>query len=148
MPLPKKSPDTPSYSTNANKSAIGSQFQNVPIPLHRHNGSDSPRINYNDITDTPTIPTSVVFGGTVGASGTGTLPAGWTVAYNSPNYTITHNLGYSNYAVVATSYGNVGASAAFVTGLNTSTTYFNIEWQNSSSAIVQTNFTFFLTKIA
>lgn len=82
-----------------NKTAKLSQFGITPVPYHTHNGIDSPKLNIiSSFSGTTTYAgslnadASVVF-----------LPSGWTATVGTGgglgSYTITHNLGTTNYAV-------------------------------------------------
>lgn len=78
-----------------------SQFGVIPVPVHFHNGIDSPVIK-SPITS---------FVGYIGSDGSpgDIFPKGWKVVYTNiggtqPNYTIIHNLGNPNYSIFFTSY--------------------------------------------
>jgi hypothetical protein len=49
----------PKYPSQNSPSAIAAQFSVTPTTNHRHTGLDSPKVNYTDILNTPTIPTTV-----------------------------------------------------------------------------------------
>lgn len=116
--MQKKSPEQ-NYPTPVDPAAIGAQFGLTPTNTHRHTGNpmDGVRISAGDIAgltafvqalipavvSTPT--SSAIYSGYVVSGGTaGTpFPSGWTVSnLGTGAYQITHNLGTTNYIVVAT----------------------------------------------
>ncbi len=67
---------------------------------------------YEDAVEGPTVSQALPYmgfvQGSLGASVTGTLPNGWSVAHTGTGlFTITHNLGHTDYALVATTNSNV-----------------------------------------
>ena len=77
---------------------------------HKHNGTDAPRVSYDDLLNKP----SKTFAGKVFSSGTTwTLPAGWTSARISLGYyRITHNLNSSTYSAIVNVAGNATRGVA------------------------------------
>ena len=72
--------------------------------MHLHTGSDGSQ----KITTPTTTSTQVAFVGNVNSNGTAStpFPTGWSSSRITTGiYTITHNLGSTNYAVVATAIG-------------------------------------------
>lgn len=82
-----------------------SQFGVSAVQHHTHNSVDSPKISYTNLTNTP----QTTFAGSINTSGSASfLPSGWSsVRTGTGVYKITHNLGTSNYAVAATSLGQI-----------------------------------------
>lgn len=83
------------------QAAQRSQFGVTPVPVHFHNGVDSPVIK-SPITS---------YVGYIGSDGsTGAIfPKGWQLVFTNvggiqPIYTIIHNLGNANYSIFFTSY--------------------------------------------
>jgi len=74
------------------------------VPVHRHNGIDTVQIEYQDILNRP----GELYGGKVNDNGDAIyLPAGWTsTRTGTGEYTVTHNLGTTAYAVLLTGIGN------------------------------------------
>ena len=77
-----------------------SQFSVSAVPQHKHTGaSDGSQISYSSLKGVPQI-----YAGYLSSGVAVFLPAGWTSVKNGAgNYTVTHNLGTTRYAVVATS---------------------------------------------
>lgn len=76
-------------------------FGTSVIPQHRHNGNDSPKIRYSDLTG---VPVAKIYGGAVSDSGVALtpFPKGWSVSRSSTGlYNVTHNLNTTNYVVIA-----------------------------------------------
>ena len=77
---------------------------------HRHTGTDSPKVSYLDLTNVPapTIP-QTYYTGVVTSNAAGTpFPTGWTVVNGSTGeYTITHNLGTTDYTVSALAHASL-----------------------------------------
>lgn len=104
---------------NSQQAGINPLFGGFNVPSHTHNGIDSPLIKSNSLG-------SVVYGGLATTAGTATsLPAGWSIAGGvAGQCTITHNLGTTAYAVVATvlpqntitivNIDSVGANSFFI----------------------------------
>lgn len=107
------------------------------VPYHIHNNLDSPQLSFIGLSDVPSSfsgqagrvlkvnptgtgiifsSTGISYGGVVLSGGTaGTpFPAGWSVAHTGTgDYTITHNLGTTNYTFVGTLFANTGAIITF-----------------------------------
>lgn len=94
------------------------QFGVSSVQHHTHNNTDSPKISYKNLSNTPNI---TVYTGLVSAAGgVGIIfPLGWTVARTNTNpylYKITHNLNLTNlnYTVLASiTTDQAGDSTAF-----------------------------------
>lgn len=124
---------------------------------HTHDNINSPKFPFTNLSDVPdnysgAAGKSVVvnsggtglifaspggaFGGTVNANGTaGTpFPSGWSVAHTGTGaYTVTHNLGTTNYVVVITLNGSLTVSVVNLQSkLNNS---FKFTWYNQTSSI-------------
>lgn len=94
----------------------------------------------------PTFQTSVSsFGGIVNTDGTAStpFPSGWSITYNAVgSYTITHNLGTTNYVVTGSIIS--GGKDLLVTGIVANS--FDILTVNNSNTAVDSKFTFILLK--
>lgn len=111
------------------------QFAVSQTPYHTHNGSDSQRVKFIALTDTPasyhgqagkvatvnstesglifSSNTTNIYGGSVQSSGSpGTVfPAGWSSSrFATGQYLITHTLGTANFVIVT----QLGPAAGFV----------------------------------
>ena len=73
------------------------QFGVSSVQHHTHNNTDSPKISYKNLTNTP-----MIFAGVINSDGTNSvIPNQWTSAeIDTGVYKITHNLGTTSYAAV------------------------------------------------
>lgn len=94
---------TNSGRVSAQNDATVGQFNFVKTGFHRHTGADAPRINYNDLINTPT--TSSILSGNINSDGSVVyLPSGWTCTKGGTGaYQISHTIGSTNYVPVACS---------------------------------------------
>lgn len=101
---------------------------------------------YNPVADTWTsLGADTVYGGVVASNGTaGTpFPSGWTSQATATGiYVITHNLGHSNYAVVAWAYST---AVRAVNLSNKGTTAFTVTVKDSGGTDTANAFEFILT---
>lgn len=124
-----KNETTQLISNMIDANAKKAQYDVTRIPYHIHNNLDAPQIPFIGLSDTPytysgqagktlivnPLGTGLIFAkassgypGYVNAAGTaGTpFPAGWSVTSTGTGaYTVTHNLGTTNYTVVLTAAG-------------------------------------------
>lgn len=94
-------------------------FGQNAAPYHTHNGIDSPLL-----VSTPNSSSGTIYAGSLNSDATVVfLPSGWTAVVGSGGsvgkYTVTHNLGTSNYAIVVTA--TAGFNYGAVTSVGTST---------------------------
>lgn len=149
----------------AQKEALYATSNNT---YHTHNNIDSPILPLTSIGGFPTsyvgqagnalvvnssgtgisfIHQSTVYGGVVLSGGTaGTpFPTGWTVAHTGTgDYTITHNLGTTNYTFTGTLFANTGAIITFNTQ-NTNT--LEVLVKDLSGNLTDRTFSFIVVKI-
>ncbi len=86
------------------------------------------------------------FGGNVDITASSAqLPTGWIVGLAGHVYTVTHNLGTSSYAVVATAIGTTANIMAEAISRNNNT--FTIQWGTVASVTGDTAWSFTLTLI-
>ena len=137
----KKKSDAIQYPQPTSPSAVAAQFGVVPISAHAHTGADAQQIDYSNVLNTPSVVT--IYGGVINSGGaSGTLPSGWSVSkVGTGDYLVTHNLGYTTYVVVPTTYTYTTSMAG-----QTSTT-FEIYVTNLSGTAVDANVNFILLKI-
>ena len=95
------SQDRQEVATMIKQAGNRSQFGVTPVPVHFHNGVDSPVIK-------SPITSYVGYVGSDGSPGV-IFPKGWSIIFTNvggvqPNYTIIHNLGNPNYSIFFTSY--------------------------------------------
>lgn len=84
---------------------LGTRYGVSTVPNTASTGADSPRVNYKDLVNKPTGTSSPLYSGYVVSGGTAgaPFPSGWTVtSLGTGAYQVTHNLGTTNYIVVAT----------------------------------------------
>lgn len=131
------------------KAQTASAFMTTLVPFHTHNGVDSSKIKYKDLIGLPTQ--NSTYGGSVsGASGAAImLPTGWTSAKINPgSYTVTHNLGVTNYVVVANPLStNPIADSCYATVQEPmDPTMFTVQFTNDtgSTTAINTDFNFVL----
>ena len=153
------------------QNATANQFAVSDTPFHTHNGSDSQSLKFTKMFDVPssyyqhggdvvkvnssetalefgavTIP--LVYGGVIAANGTATvISTGWTSStFGAGEYTITHNLGTTNYSVVVSPLtdSGVGYSMAIYAYDATTVTVFAYD---STNTLHDHAFTFILTVI-
>jgi len=111
-----------------------SQFGVAQVPFHTHNGIDSPVIKTPSYQFIGTVATEV--------GGFGPFsPPKWSILIHVVGgktvYTITHNLGTSNYVVLVTPINN-----PFVATVSISTNSFDVEWFDFTSTNVLVDFMF------
>lgn len=108
------------------------------LKLHKHLGYDN-----SQILPTASLPS---YGGRVTSTAGGILPTGWTVSVNATThvYTVTHNLGTTNYSLIAFAYG-AALPLIFLT-YNSNT--FTAEFDNSSGTAFATDWNFILRVIS
>jgi len=89
------------------------------------------------------IGVDTVYGGRVTSNASGTpFPTGWSLSHGSTGfYTITHNLGHSNYVVAVTLLTNPGRANIS----SDSTTSFTVRTQNASGSDADFDFYFVVT---
>lgn len=112
------------------------------IQLHEHNGLQATRINASDLFGS-TSSSSTTYAGYVAAAGTAVnLPSGWTSTKTGTGaYTVTHNLGTTGYALVATSAGGAfGVCAVYAINAND----FHLSIVSTAASFQDTDFTFVL----
>lgn len=122
-----------------------SQFGQPKVPYHTHNNIDSPQLDYNLLKNLPTTSTSTVpiYSGQVSSNAAGSFfPAGWTLNHaGTGSYTLTHNLGDTNYAIVVTS-----VSSNIYVAVTLGTNSVDIEtFDASSGSNTNADFVFILT---
>lgn len=144
--MKKSSNPLPKYTSQASPGAIGAQFQPVPTPVHFHDGMNTPKISYNNLTDLPAAVTTNSYGCSINSDGTGTLPTGWSSALATGDYTITHNLGTTSYGVAITMNGDTQVAAPHWTK-STNTFVVNF-WPNSGGSGASENFDVLFTLIS
>ena len=111
------------------QNATANQFAVSDTPFHTHNGADSQRFSFKNLSDVPnsyyqkagfavtvnSTETGLEFdkvnsgyAGYVNSDGTaGHLPSGWSSSTTGTGqYTVTHNLGTANYSAIAMSYAS------------------------------------------
>lgn len=110
-------------------------FGTSTVPLHIHNGIDSPKILRQNLPQTTFIGHVLSTGGFSGFS-----PAGWTATKTSTGvYTITHTMNTKNYSVIAMSCQ--GGITIPVYLLDNATANFIIKFYNLSGVLTNTEFT-------
>lgn len=105
---------------------------------HTHIGSDmSQKLNIK-----------IVYGGFVDLNASAaTLPGSWMVSVSAGNvYTITHNLGVTNYTVIAIAI-NSNSITSFHPFLVRNASTFTVEFDNASAVAGKTDWTFSLILI-
>lgn len=77
-------------------------------PFHYHNGIDAPRIPQSSVIG------GKVYAGQVNSAGAAIfLPPGWSCGGSGGNYTVTHHLNTTKYAVSAIKIGASGSISIF-----------------------------------
>jgi len=108
---------------------LGNRFEN-PV--------EGPTVNQ-------TVPYAGTVAGTLGASVTGTLPAGWAVNQASTGiFTVTHNLGHTDYALVATCSSPLARNVQRVVKF---ATYFQVVIVTVADAFDDEDFCFMLSDL-
>lgn len=144
----KQSPPLPQYPSPTDKSSVAAQFGLTNTNTHGHSGAgmDGGPIDYNNLLNKPAPNPTSTYGGAVLSGGTGTLPTGWSSSADAtPVYTIVHNLGTTNYALVTTTdVGLAYHQVVIVKNANDFTVEFLAAGGGSA---IGANFDFILTKI-
>ena len=104
---------------------------------------------FEDATEGPTISQGLPWAGWVegslGASVTGTLPNNWSVSQSATGvFTVTHNLGHTDYALVATTDS---ASARVVERTVIQTNSFLVKITSTANAATDDDFSFMLMEL-
>lgn len=97
-----------------------------------------------EVDRSPKLSGGSIYCGTVGNGGAAgsVFPAGWSAVKNSlGNYTVTHNLGITNYIVVAQNYAD---STGYFIPQNWTATTFDVLTYNTSSSSADRAFAFIL----
>lgn len=116
-----------------------SQYGVSAVPVHAHTGYDgSPKVSYGNLTNVPAASVSY-YTGVVTSNAAGTpFPSGWSVAHGSTGeYTITHDLGTTDYTVSALSH-----SSYFCQLTSKGSSSFLLIWWASQSATDDCDFDF------
>jgi hypothetical protein len=105
------------------------------IPYHTHDGVNSPKL------PTPPAAATTTYGGYIKTSSV--LPTGWSVTNPSTgNYTVTHSLNSTSYAVSCTPFG-LGRLRLVSIDANS----FQINYRDAAMADANIDWSFVLTKI-
>lgn len=101
---------------------------------------------YEDAIEAPTLSQSLPYAGWVdgslGAAVVGTLPNGWTVTHSGVGlFTVTHNLGHTDYAVVATTCGTINTN---VQRIVKNSSNFQVKVVTTTDTNADDDFSFFL----
>ena len=124
---------------------LAQQF-GVSDPLNtRSTGADSPQVSYNNLLDKPPVSVgATIYAGNIASGGTaGTFfPTGWSVSSGGTGaYLVTHNLGNTNYSVVATCViTSVSVRIAHIYNETTTTFYIEIFDATATSQDCAVNF--------
>jgi len=123
---------------------LGTQYGVSKVPLHYHNGVDSPVIIRPDVTYIGFVPYEPPYDTTTAYQFV--LPGGWSAVRNGTgDYTITHNLGLASninfYSVVAQATQSTNEKVASVLSMFENT--FDLLWFRCTDGVaVNTSFTF------
>lgn len=123
------------------------QFTVRNIPLHTHNGKDSPFVYSPTNIYTGFVPSDADLSGAT-TSGFVFFPQGWKVSLDGGTliYTVTHNLNTDFYTVCCSLYGPEAINAA-IPNIVCLPNEFTVLWQDSSLIAYQTDFSFQLVQV-
>jgi|GEM_PF-4632268 len=127
------------------KNQLRSAFKLQTIPLHRHDGVDSPNVFSPTITYTGFIPSDADLTGAT-TSGFVFVPQGWSATVNATVYEITHNLNTDYYTVNCSLYGPE-APNALTPNIICLPNSFQVVWNDNLLISYEADFSFQLVQI-